>query len=536
MLLLWVSTALRPRRPPDKPPKEPPSTPRQVARFRYRQRRRRSAAATRPARRTGGPTIPASKRSTTANPAVTVWFDLPDNGKERKAPASGAELEPEAPQLQKRGPQPGQQERFLGSKADIAIYGGAAGGGKTWALLLQPTKHKAHADFSAVFFRRTTVQIRNPGGLWDESFKLYTGSGAQPFSAALEWRFPSGAKVRFAHLEHEKTVLEWQGAQAPLICFDELTHFTAAQFWSMTARNRSVGLVKPYIRATCNPDADSWVAELIAWWIDQETGFPIRSRNGKLRWFVRVDDHLQWADRSSDLRRRYKGLQPRSLTFIPAQLKDNRALAKSDPEYRARLMALPRVERERLLHGNWKIRPAAGLYFNRAWCQVVDAVPAGLAVKRGWDLAATPKTEANDPDWTVGVKLGRTPDGRYFVLDCRRLRGTPAAVERLLANTAAEDGESVEVALPQDPGQAGKAQAHALVRALEGFTVRATPESGDKVTRFGPFSAQAEAGNVYVLRAPWNEAWFAALESFPTAPTTTTPTPPAARSGRTRRG
>jgi predicted phage terminase large subunit-like protein len=148
---------------------------------------------------------------------------------------------------------------------------------------------------------------------------------------------------------------------------------------------------------------------------------------------------------------------------------------------------------------------------------VVDAVPAGLTVKRGWDLAATPKTETNDPDWTCGVKLGRGADGRYWVLDHRRLRGTPAAVERFLANTAAEDGEGVEIALPQDPGQAGKSQAAALVRALEGYTVRATPESGDKVTRFGPFSAQAEAGNVSVLRGPWNDAWFSSLEGFPTA-------------------
>ncbi len=369
-----------------------------------------------------------------------------------------------------------------------------------------------------MFFRRTTVQVRNPGGLWDESLRLYARTGGEPFTATLEWRFPSGAKVKFAHLEHEKTVLEWQGAQLPLICFDELTHFSAAQFWSMTARNRWIGEAPPYIRATCNPDADSWVAELVAWWIDPDTGLPIRRRSGSLRWFVRVGDRLEWASSPGVLKKRYRGLVPRSLTFVAANLKDNKALTRADPEYRAKLMALPRVERERLLHGNWKIRPAAGLYFNRAWCQVVDAVPAGLAVKRGWDLAATPKTEHNDPDWTVGVKLGRSADGRYFVLDCRRLRGTPAAVERLLANTAAEDGPDVEIALPQDPGQAGKSQAHALVRALEGFTVRATPESGDKVTRFGPFSAQAEAGNVYVLRAPWNEAWFSSLEGFPTAP------------------
>lgn len=414
-------------------------------------------------------------------------------------------------------PQAGPQRKFLASRAHIAIYGGAAGGGKTWALLIQPMRHHQSEDFAAVVFRRTTVQIRNPGGLWDESLRLYAGSGAEPFAAALEWRFPNGAKIKFAHLEHEKTALEWQGAQAPLLCFDELTHFTAAQFWSLTARNRSLGLVRPYIRATCNPDADSWVAELVAWWIDPETGLPIKKRSGQVRWFVRDGDRIQWGDSQRALRRDFKGLQPRSLTFVPALLKNNRALTRADPEYRARLLALPRVERERLLHGNWKIRPAAGLYFNRAWCQVVDAVPAGLVVKRGWDLAATPKTEHNDPDWTVGVKLGRTADGRYFMLDCRRLRGTPAAVERFLANTAAEDGQGVEVALPQDPGQAGKSQAAAFVRALEGFTVRATPESGDKVTRFGPFSAQAEAGNVYVLRAPWNDAWFAALESFPAA-------------------
>jgi hypothetical protein len=68
--------------------------------------------------------------------------------------------------------------------------------------LLEALRHRDEADFSAVFFRRNTVQVRNPGGLWDESFKLYPGSGAAAFAAVLEWKFPSGAKVKFAHLEH----------------------------------------------------------------------------------------------------------------------------------------------------------------------------------------------------------------------------------------------------------------------------------------------------------------------------------------------
>lgn len=124
-------------------------------------------------------------------------------------------------------PQPGPQRRFLASLADIAIYGGAAGGGKTWALLLQALPHEAEPDFSAVFFRRTTMQVRHPGGLWDESFRLYAARQAQPFTASLEWRFPSGARVRFAHLEHDKTVLEWQGAQLPLIAEGAISVATA---------------------------------------------------------------------------------------------------------------------------------------------------------------------------------------------------------------------------------------------------------------------------------------------------------------------
>jgi hypothetical protein len=85
--------------------------------------------------------------------------------------------------------------------------------------------------------------------------------------------WPRAGKIKFSHLQLATTVYDWQGAQITLICFDKLTHFTAHQFFYMASRNRSNCGVKPYIRATCNPDADSWVAEFLAWWIDQETGF-----------------------------------------------------------------------------------------------------------------------------------------------------------------------------------------------------------------------------------------------------------------------
>ncbi len=103
------------------------------------------------------------------------------------------------------------------------------------------------------------------------------GSAAPRTLGAREWRWPRAGKIKFSHLQFETTVYDWQGAQIALICFDELTHFTAHQFFYMVSRNRSTCGVKPYIRATCNPDADSWVADFLAWWIDRETGLPIPS-------------------------------------------------------------------------------------------------------------------------------------------------------------------------------------------------------------------------------------------------------------------
>ena len=226
----------------------------------------------------------------------------------------------EAPSI---APQPGPQTEFLSTEADIAIYGGAAGGGKTYALLLEPLRHIHNPDFRGVTFRRTYKQVEAPGGLWDESTKLYTLLGAKSKRRELEWVFESGAQLKFAHLQHEDNVYDWQGSQIPFIAFDELTHFSRSQFFYLLSRNRSTCGIRPYIRATCNPDAASWVAEFIAWWIDEDTGYPIPERAGKIRWFLRRGDALIWSSDRQELVDRY-GTAPKSVTFIPAKL-DSRA-------------------------------------------------------------------------------------------------------------------------------------------------------------------------------------------------------------------
>lgn len=415
-------------------------------------------------------------------------------------------------------PQRGPQEKFLASSADIVIYGGAAGGGKSFALLMEPLRHvQTNPQFYAVIFRRNTVQVRNPGGLWDESMGLYGLTDASPSESVLEWQWPEGGKVKFAHLEHEKTKLDWQGAQVPLICWDELTHFTKTQFFYLLSRNRSMCGVRPYIRATCNPDADSWVAEFIAWWIDNQTGFPIPERMGVVRWFIVLGDKTLWGDTRQELIDKYgTETRPKSATFIPASVYDNKILMQKDPGYLANLMALPVVEKARLLNGNWKIRPAAGLYFRREWCGMVDALPVDLEMVRYWDLAATEKTEGNDPDWTVGWKMGRErKTGIFYVAHVSRFRKTPFETEKAWKNIASQDSGSVRIGFPQDPGQAGKTQAQYIVRELMGYTVGTRAERGDKIVRFGPFSSQCQAGNVKFLRASWNDEVFTALEAFP---------------------
>lgn len=423
-------------------------------------------------------------------------------------------------------PQPGPQTQFLGTPADIAIYGGAAGGGKSFALLLEPLRHWNNPKFGGVIFRRNTTQVRNEGGLWDESMQLYPYFRARPMESKLEWLFPHpiktsqpGARLKFAHLEHDKTVLDWQGSQIAFIGFDELTHFSEYQFFYMLSRNRSGSGVPGYVRATTNPDPDSWVRKFIDWWIGPD-GYPIKERSGKIRWFIRLDDRVIWANSRQELLDQYGSgpeIQPKSVTFISSNIYDNKILMEKDPTYLSNLLALPRVERLRLLGGNWNVRAAAGMLFQREWMPITDQIPAGWSgVVRFWDRAATKPNEVNkDPDWTRGLKLYKYPNGTWLVADLRSLQDTPMKVEQLIKNTASHDSHMVRIVSQQDPGSAGVSEAENFIKMLAGYDVHVRTISKDKVTRAKPVSAQCEANNVWVLRAPWNEDFFRELENFP---------------------
>jgi predicted phage terminase large subunit-like protein len=407
--------------------------------------------------------------------------------------------------------QEGPQKQFLESPSDIVIFGGAAGGGKSHGLLLEALRHFRVPGFNGIIFRRTFPQIAAPGAIWDQSVKLCPLYGGQMRLSEMLWTFPSGAKLKFGHLQHENDVLNWQGSELTLIGFDELTQFDESQFWYLLSRNRSTCGIRPYIRATCNPDADSFVAKLLEWWIDQNTGLPIQERSGKLRWFVRVNDQLVWADTREELLDKHAEVPPKSLTFIPAKLSDNAILMAKDPGYLANLLALPLVERERLLGGNWKIRPMAGLIFNRTWFDIVQAAPVGGRSVSAWDKAGT----QDGGNWSCRVRMKRADSGLYYVEHV--IRGQWSSLDRnsMMRQMAVMDGSGEEIVLEQEPGSGGKESAEISVRELAGFNVHAGTVTGTKEARARGFSAQAEARNVKLVAGPWNEDYLAELHAFP---------------------
>ena len=431
--------------------------------------------------------------------------------------------------------QEGKQTAFLSSSADICIYGGAAGGGKTFALLMETVRFTENPDFSCIVLRRSKQQVRQKGGLWDESYKFYPKYDplVKPNGTFLTWTFPSGSTVGFSAIQYDKDKYNFDGVQVPLICFDELQHFTEEMFFYMLSRNRSGQCkgIRPYIRATCNPKPNSWLKRFIRWWLDEEGRYADESKSGVIRWFIRDGDKIVWADTKEDLIKDYPKSNPLSVTFIPSSLADNPALLKNDPDYEAKIESLPYFERLRL-KGDWKVEPVGGLVFKKEWIKKLLNIPNNIIeIIRYWDRAATEtkldverreKKGKNDPDSTSGVLMARCKNDIYLVLDRVNFRGTPATVQNTIRSTSQQDrlnfpNIAYSVGIEQDPAQAGKVEVDLYRRLLSGFNVKIYAARQNKITRASGLSSLAENGNFYILDSEWNEDYINQLVGFPDA-------------------
>jgi predicted phage terminase large subunit-like protein len=389
----------------------------------------------------------------------------------------------------------------------------------SFAILLESLRNINIPNFYTMILRRTSNEVLGPGSLWDESHNIYPHFEGESFVTRRTWKFPTGAKTQFAFIELEKDLERFKGTQAPLIMFDELTTFSERMFFYMLSRNRSTTGIPGYIRATTNPE-EGWVRKLIAWWLD-DTGYPIPYRSGVIRWFVRIEGEMFWADKPEELIEMFPGQRvlPKSLTFIPAKLSDNKKMMDKDPGYESSLMAMSRVDRLKLLDGCWLAQATFGSYFERSWCDLVMMPDEPGRWVRYWDRASSEPSETYpNPDYTAGVLMGiGKQTGSFYIKDVVRFRAKPMKVHAEIRKTAEKDKKlygNVRVVIEKDPGQAGASDAHYLVNHLKGFEVRVRSATKDKLTRFLPFSAAAENGLIKVCRGEWNEAFLAELERF----------------------
>lgn len=423
-----------------------------------------------------------------------------------------------------------KQRQFMDSEADIVVFGGSAGSGKSFTSLVDFLPQFDDPNFDGVIFRRTSPQLKGANGLWDAALTLWgdlffeRNQKIRTNSQELKMTFPSGATCRFRHMVHVKDKLSIQGWEIARAFVDEGTQFELEQIMYIISRLRSQAKCKSQIKISCNPDADSYLRVWLekAGFLDRE-GYPIETLSGKIVYCAQIENDLEFADTEEELKQRYPNVRKcMSFTFIPATCRDNPVLMDMEPDYISKLENLPRIERARLLHGNWFVRQEAAGHFKREWCgDLLSAyqVPRGGRIVRSWDKAATlPSESYPDPDFTVGMKGTVCPTtGELYILDMVRFRERPAQVQETILRTALADSPDCVVTIPRDSGAAGKAEAMYSSSALfeRGITCKQKPSSHtSKLKAFEPVAALAENGMIKFVRGDWNEDCFNELEAF----------------------
>ena len=380
-----------------------------------------------------------------------------------------------------------KQAAFLLLSHKEAFYGGAAGGGKSVALLAAGLQYADVPGYSALLVRASYMELMQPNGLIDLSKKWLGPTDATWRESDYTWRFPSGATLTFRYLQGATSELAFQGGEYQFIGIDEVTEIEedAYRFLFSRLRNKAGSQLPLRMRAASNPYGPG------AEWVHRR--FILGRAAGRI--------------------------------YIPAVFEDNPYLDLVT--YDESLRELSPTVREQLRNGNWELRPEGGL-FKREWFTghfiEPNRLPSNLALCRFWDLAASEQVRGSDPDFTAGVLLGRDRDGISYVIDVVRVRATPLGVQQLVRRTAEQDRllafrhgwRPPAIRMEQEPGAAGKAIIDVYGRlVLAGFDFRGVVSSGSKGARAAPVSARAEAGHVFICRGSWNGDFLDELCAFP---------------------
>lgn len=320
------------------------------------------------------------------------------------------------------------------------------------------------------------------------------------------------------------------------------------------SRMRSAAEGDSYMYISCNPDPDcEWLLRMVQWYLDEE-GFPDPEKDGVLRYFIRRGDDFVWGNSEQELLESHGKtdpatgelyplghkfqIKPISFTFISALIYDNPVMLETNPDYLAFLEGLNRVDRDRLLLGNWYSRAEGSNYWKREWVPEVDAPPLEYKAARAWDKASQEPSEVYKyPDYTASFKMLKGRDGLFYIVGdyCPtnhdkkepevfgRFRARPGERDQKILEQAFHDGDECQVVFSQDPGQSGKVEFQESAKKLiqEGFSVKADPmpSNKSKIVRFSPFASACEAGLVRIVPSTFpNKATYEhvlkELESF----------------------
>lgn len=396
-----------------------------------------------------------------------------------------------------------RQYAFVAYTGFEAFYGGAAGGGKSWALLMAALQYVDVPGYHALILRKTLTELKLPGALIPTSREWLNTTDARWNGNDKVWTFPSGASLTFGYLGTEGAETRYQSAAFHFIGFDELTAFGEDVYTFMHVRCR-----RPLESAQgTSPDGVG------------AGDVPLRVRSASNP----GGEGHEW------VKRRFITPETREAPFFPSGIDDNPYL---DTEEYLKVFAglSDPVTRQRMRDGDWDVT-VEGTRFDRRWFTILDRVPPG-AIRSGryWDMAATPEgPAARNPDWSVGTLMHRYPptaEFQYVIADVRRGRWSSKNLEVQMQTAAREDGRGTLIGLEQEPGSSGKALvSHVKRTVLPGYNVHGILSTGDKFTRAGPLASAAEPhlnadgevlepGRVAVVSALWLPAWFDEIGLF----------------------
>lgn len=417
-------------------------------------------------------------------------------------------------------PHPPQQV-FLTLNHREAMFGGAAGGGKSDALLMAALQYVDVPGYSALLLRRTWPDLVRPNAIMDRARQWLENTDATSHDGGREWRFPSGARITFGYAQYEKDKYKYQSAEYQFVGFDELTQFQQAIYEYLFSRIRRPALpcivCKTPLRKKGTVIKHSEKAH--------DDHMPVPDQKVLTQYEGAAQDGLTLFDvplrmRSATnpgglghiwVRDRFISTETRApkAVFLPSLLRDNPALDRK--EYEQSLEHLSPVERERLLNGDWDVLEE-GEMFDRTWFQVTEDFPRTARVVRYWDLASV----AGGGDYTVGALVSLTAEGQWFIEDIVRGQYSPLQVERLVEQTAMRDGTNIPIRIEQEPGSSGKNTIdHYRRNVLVGYNFDGDRPTGSKAERARPLVSAAQAGNVFIVKARWNHDFLDEAALFP---------------------